>query len=103
MALTRQESTEQKTWVWSKGRSLCAQVDLMIHRAGSANRNRPVEEEGCRSLEAAAERHEGRERRQRATDIEVGASEDPSSWANDDVSGQSYLRNSRMRVCCTRN
>lgn len=84
MELMRQESTEQKTWVWSKGRPLCSQVDLVILRSGSANRNRPVEEEGRRRLEAAAERHGGRERRQRATDIEVGASEDPSSWAKDD-------------------
>jgi hypothetical protein len=84
MVLMRQESAEQKTWVWSRGRPLCSQVDLIVHRAASANRSRPVEWEGRRRLEAAAERHEGRVRRQRATDIEEGASEDPSSWASDD-------------------
>jgi hypothetical protein len=50
----------------------------MVFRAASSNRSRPVEGEAHCRLEAAAERHEGRVRCQRATDIEEGASEDPS-------------------------
>jgi hypothetical protein len=99
MVLMRQESVEQKTWVWSRGRPLCSQVGLRVFRAASANRSRPVEGEARCRLEAPAEGHEDRVRRQRATDIEEGASEDPSSWASDDDLRSVYLRNSRkMRV-----